>query len=115
MTVSTKLHQTLTGLESAKTQLETFALDTEDKQAKATFTQLSQVLEQQVIPPLRQRVNYVEQQEPQYQVKQQAMQQAAQSSPTQSGLTTSASGIQPGAAHTPGTATSPTSPTSTRK
>lgn len=81
MTVGSKLHQTLAGLEGAKAQLEMFALDTDDKQAKAMFSQLSQVLENQVIPPLRQRINYVEQQEPQFAVKQQAMQQAAQPQP----------------------------------
>lgn len=78
MTVGDKLHQTLAGLEGAKAQIDMFVMDTQDKQAKAMFSQLSQILEQQVIPPIRQRVNYVEQQEPQFHVKQQAMQQAAQ-------------------------------------
>lgn len=76
MTVGDKLHQALSQAESLKSQLETFGHDTNDKQAKHQFYQMAQVLEQQVIPTLRARVNYVESQEPQYQVKQQAAQKA---------------------------------------
>jgi len=77
MTIGSKMHQTLAGLESAKASLETFALETQDKQAKNEFNQYAQQLEN-ICSGLKQRVNYIEQQEPQYKVKQQAQQQAQQ-------------------------------------
>jgi hypothetical protein len=79
MTIGSKLHMALTAAEGLRVQCEQFGLDTEDKQAKAQFFQLAQTIEQQVVPVLRQRVNQIEQQEPQYKVRQQAMQQAQQS------------------------------------
>lgn len=78
MTVGDKIHQALTTAESLKSQLEMFGHDTSDKQAKAQFYQLAQAMETQVIPTLRARVNAIEQQEPQYHIKQQAQQQAQQ-------------------------------------
>lgn len=77
MTVGTKMHQTLASLESAAASLKTFALETEDKSAKATFSQYGQQLEG-ICQGLSARINYIEQQEPQYQVYNQAIQQAAQ-------------------------------------
>ncbi len=78
MTVGDKMHQALTTAEALKSQLETFGHDTQDKQAKAQFYQMAQTIEQQVIPTLKNRTNYIESQEPSYAVKNQAVQQARQ-------------------------------------
>ncbi|MFO7172706.1 MAG: DUF1657 domain-containing protein [Bacillota bacterium] len=78
MTVGTKMHQALTMAESLKAQLEMFGLETEDQQVKHQFFQMAQMMEKQIIPQLKGRVNYIESQEPQYKVKQQAQQQAQQ-------------------------------------
>ena len=77
MTVGTKMHQTLASLEGVKADFESFALETEDTQAKNEFNHYAQQLES-IAQGFRQRVNYVEQQEPQYKVKQQAQQQLQQ-------------------------------------
>lgn len=74
MTVGTKMHQTLASLESAVASLKTFALETQDQQAKSQFSQYAQQLDS-ICQGLQQRVNYIEQQEPQYQVFKQAQQQ----------------------------------------
>lgn len=74
MTVGTKLHQTLASCESAVANLKSFALDTENQQAKQIFSQMAQTMEQQVVNPLRHRINQMEQQEPQYKVYQQTQQ-----------------------------------------
>lgn len=84
MTVGTKMHQTLASLESALASFKTFTLDTDNQQAKQLYAQLANTMEQQVINPFRSRVNQMEQQEPQYNVRQQAMQQAAQATQAQS-------------------------------
>jgi hypothetical protein len=75
MTVGDKVHQALTTAESLKAQLEMFGHDTQDQFAKAEFYRMAQTMEQQVIPSLKGRCNYMEQQEPQFKVKQQAQQQ----------------------------------------
>lgn len=75
MTVGQKLHQCLAQLESAATSLKTFALDTQDKKAQQLYSQLAQTLESQVVTPLKNRINQVEAEEPQYKVYQQAQQQ----------------------------------------
>ncbi|GIM47338.1 hypothetical protein DNHGIG_28870 [Collibacillus ludicampi] len=72
MTVGTKLHQTLASCESAAASFKSFALDTENQQAKQMFSQLAQTMEQQIVTPLRNRINQMEQQEPQYKMNQQA-------------------------------------------
>ncbi|AZR74149.1 hypothetical protein BBF96_12525 [Anoxybacter fermentans] len=72
MTVGKKLHQTLTSLESAKASYEQFAQDTDDKLAQQMFQNGAQQLES-LITDLRNRVNYIEQEEPQYKVEQQMM------------------------------------------
>lgn len=77
MTIGEKMHQALAGLEGAKATLETFALDTQDQMAKNQFNQYATQLED-ICNGLKSRVNYIEQQEPQYNVKQQAQQQAQQ-------------------------------------
>ncbi len=75
MTVGTKLHKTLAGLESVKADFELYAGETEDVQAKSEYGQYAQQLEG-ICQSFKQRVNYVEQEEPQYKVKEQAQQKA---------------------------------------
>lgn len=70
MTIGKKLHQTLTSLESVKSNYESFAQDTDDKLAQQMFQSGAQQLDS-LITDLRNRVNYAEQQEPQYKVEQQ--------------------------------------------
>jgi len=78
MTVGEKLHQTLAQAETVAASLKSFALDTQDQQAKAMYSRMAQTMENEIIQPLKGRVNYTESQEPQYRVYQQAQQQAAQ-------------------------------------
>lgn len=77
MTVGTKMHQTLATLESAKANLKTFALETEDKTAKKMFAEYSQQLEG-ICQGMKARCDYIEQEEPQYKVFQNAIQQGIQ-------------------------------------
>lgn len=65
MTVGQKMHQTLSSLEGAAANLKTFALETQDKTAQQMFNDLSGQLEN-ICTSLKGRVNYIEQQEPQY-------------------------------------------------
>jgi hypothetical protein len=65
MTVGSKLQQTLASAESVKASLKTFSLDTQDQQAKQMYDQLAQNMTN-IVNTLQARVNYVEQQEPQY-------------------------------------------------
>ncbi|WCN37556.1 DUF1657 domain-containing protein [Aneurinibacillus uraniidurans] len=65
MTVAAKVKQTLAGLKSAQASLETFALETQNKQAKQAFTQNAQQT-QMIIDSLEQRVQQIEQEEPQF-------------------------------------------------
>lgn len=67
MTIGTKMHQTLASLEGAAANLMTFGLDTQDQAAKHMFFSLNKQIEG-VCQVLRNRVNYIEQQEPQYRV-----------------------------------------------
>ncbi|GEA16215.1 hypothetical protein E308F_24590 [Moorella sp. E308F] len=71
MTVGTKMHQTLTSLEGAIADLKTYALETQDKNAKKQFTDYANQIEN-IAQGLKGRVNYLETQEPQYKVFQQA-------------------------------------------
>ena len=75
MTIGTKMHQTLASLESAAASMKTFAMDTEDKNAKASFSQYAKQLEG-ICQGLSSRCDYIEQQEPHYQVFNQAINQA---------------------------------------
>lgn len=77
MTVGTKMHQTLAMLESATANMKSFSMDTEDKTAKQMFAQYAQQLES-VCQGMSARCNYIEQQEPQYKVFENAIQQGAQ-------------------------------------
>ncbi|WP_347435583.1 DUF1657 domain-containing protein [Fodinisporobacter ferrooxydans] len=76
MTVGIKMHQTLAQCESVVSSFKTFALDTENQNAKQMYSQLAQTMEQQIVNPLRNRVNQLEQEEPTYKVYQQNMQQS---------------------------------------
>ncbi|NLW18054.1 MAG: DUF1657 domain-containing protein [Firmicutes bacterium] len=67
MTVGTKVHQALASLRSLEGQFETFALDTQDQQAKQMYNQCRQQLAR-ISQQLAQRVNYIEQQEPTYKI-----------------------------------------------
>jgi len=65
MTVAVKFKQTLAGLKSAQASLETFALDTENEQAKQLFQQAAQQT-QGVIDGLEPRLQQIQEEEPQY-------------------------------------------------
>ncbi len=73
MTVGDKMHQTLASLEGAAANLKTFALETNDQNAKQMFNDLSGQVET-ISNSLKGRVNYVEHQEPQYKIQQQKQQ-----------------------------------------
>jgi len=66
------MHQTLASLEGAAANLMTFGLDTQDQAAKQMFFSLNKQIEG-VCHVLRSRVNYIEQQEPQYRMMQPGM------------------------------------------
>lgn len=96
MTTMSKLEQALTSAKSLQSDLKTFSLDTEDKQAQQMFNQLSSNLEN-TVQMLQSRKSYVESEEPQYLQQSMGMQSQQQntqnaqskqsSSNKQSGLT----------------------------
>jgi Protein of unknown function (DUF1657) len=63
MTVATQVQQTLAGLKSAQASFETFALQTDNQQAKQMYQQTAQQTQQ------------IQQEEPQYNQNQQQQQQ----------------------------------------
>jgi hypothetical protein len=65
MTVGTQMQQVIAGIQSAAATMKTFALETEDKQAKNDFQQIAQNLDTALVT-LKQRQQYIEEQEPQY-------------------------------------------------
>ncbi|MFT9849686.1 DUF1657 domain-containing protein [Aneurinibacillus sp. REN35] len=65
MTVSAQVKQALASLKSAQASLETFALSTQNQQAKQLFTQNAQQT-QTIIDALEPRIQQLEQEEPQY-------------------------------------------------
>jgi hypothetical protein len=65
LTVAVKFKQTLAGLKSAQASLETFALDTENQQAKQLYQQMAQQT-QSVIDGLEPRLQQIQEEEPQY-------------------------------------------------
>lgn len=65
MTVGTQVKQTLAGLKSAQASLETFAMQTQNQQAKDLYTNAAQQT-QAIVDSLEPRINEIEQQEPQY-------------------------------------------------
>ncbi|MDB5085127.1 MAG: hypothetical protein JWN30_2013 [Bacilli bacterium] len=65
MTVSSQVKQTMASLKSAHANLETFALNTQNEQAKQLYTQAAQDT-QSIVSALENRVNDIESEEPQY-------------------------------------------------
>ncbi len=65
MTVSTQLQQAISSIQSVSASMKSFALETEDQQAKQTFEQLAQTMDSS-LESLKQRQQYIESQEPQY-------------------------------------------------
>jgi hypothetical protein len=65
MTVSAQVKQTLAGLKSAQANLESFALQTQNPQAKQLYTNAAQQT-QAIINTLEPRIGQIESQEPQY-------------------------------------------------
>ncbi|MBC8060432.1 MAG: DUF1657 domain-containing protein [Clostridiaceae bacterium] len=65
MTVGTQMQQAIAGMQSAAATMKTFALQTEDKQAKNDFQQISEQLDGS-LEILKGRQKYIEAQEPQY-------------------------------------------------
>lgn len=74
MTVGKELHQALGMLKMASGQFQTFATRTQDPMAKQMYHGFTQKLDQ-MVQDLTNRINYVEEQEPQF--KMQNMTQAA--------------------------------------
>ena len=67
VTIGVKVNQVLASLESATAELKTFALDTQDNNAQKMFSDYSKQLEE-INNGIKGRVNYLEEQEPQYKV-----------------------------------------------
>ncbi|TYQ16231.1 UNVERIFIED_CONTAM: uncharacterized protein DUF1657 [Acetivibrio alkalicellulosi] len=65
MTVGTQMQQAIAGVQSAAATMKTFALETQDQQAKQTFQQIAKNLDD-ALEQLKGRQQYIEQQEPQY-------------------------------------------------
>lgn len=65
MTVASQVKQTLAGLKAAQSSLESFALQTQNQQAKDMYTQAAQQT-QAIVSSLQPRIGELEQEEPQY-------------------------------------------------
>jgi hypothetical protein len=65
MTVVAQVKQTIAGLKSAQASLETFALGTDNQQAKQLYQTAAQQT-QAVIDSIQPRLQEIEQEEPQY-------------------------------------------------
>ncbi|TWD96475.1 uncharacterized protein DUF1657 [Neobacillus bataviensis] len=65
MTVATQVNQTLAGLKSAQASFETFALQTENKNAKQLYQNAAQQT-QSIIDSLEPRLQEIQKEEPQY-------------------------------------------------
>jgi hypothetical protein len=65
MTVGAQVKQTIAGLKSAQASLETFALGTENQQAKQLYQTAAQQT-QSIIDSIQPRLQEIEQEEPQY-------------------------------------------------
>ncbi len=66
--MGTQIQQAIASVQSAAASMKTFALETQDKQAKQTFENLANTLDG-AVDTLRQRQMYIEKQEPQYKKK----------------------------------------------
>jgi len=65
MTVGTQMQQAIATVQNAAATMKTFALETQDQQAKKSFEQLAQTFDS-ALNELNGREQYIEQQEPQY-------------------------------------------------
>jgi hypothetical protein len=65
MTVGTQMQQAIAGMQSAAATMKTFALETEDENAKKDFKQIAENLDSN-LEVLKGRQKYIEEQEPQY-------------------------------------------------
>ncbi len=65
MTVIAQVKQTLAGLKSAQASFETFALSTDNQNAKQLYTNAAQQT-QMIVDQLEPRIQVIEQEEPQY-------------------------------------------------
>ena len=65
VTVGTQLQQTIASAQSVAASLKTFALETQDQNAKQMFGTLAQNMDN-IVSQLQARTNYVSTEEPQY-------------------------------------------------
>lgn len=65
MTIATQMQQAIATVQSAAASMKTFALETDDQEAKKTFQQLAQTFDDS-LKTLQGRQKYIEKQEPQY-------------------------------------------------
>ncbi|OEF99319.1 hypothetical protein BHF71_01640 [Vulcanibacillus modesticaldus] len=65
MTVGTQLQQTIASAQSVSASLKSFALETQDQQAKQMFNSMAQNMDN-VVSQLQARLDYVSTEEPQY-------------------------------------------------
>ncbi|MCX7843376.1 MAG: DUF1657 domain-containing protein [Clostridia bacterium] len=69
MTVATQMSKAIATVQSTAATMKTFALETQDQQAKQTFQQLAKTFEDALLQ-LQGRQQYIEGQEPQYKQQQ---------------------------------------------
>ena len=65
MSVATQMSKAVATVQSAAAEMKTFALETQDQQAKQTFQQLAKTFDDALLQ-LQGRQQYIESQEPQY-------------------------------------------------
>lgn len=65
MTVATQMQQAIATVQSAAASMKTFALETQDTEAKETFQQLARTFDD-ALATLKGRQKYIEGEEPQY-------------------------------------------------
>lgn len=65
MTVGSQMEKAIAGIQSAASTMKTFALETEDQQAKKDYQQIAQQLDDALVV-LEGRRTYIQEQEPQY-------------------------------------------------
>ena len=65
MTVGTKMQQTIANCESVLANLKIFALETQDQNVKQMFQNITQQ-QQDVVDNLQARLQYIQEEEPQY-------------------------------------------------
>lgn len=65
ITVGDRVHQALASLRSAKADMESFSLETKDKDAKQLFADSAEQIGQ-IVESISGRVNYIEEEEPTY-------------------------------------------------